>query len=248
MNDATEGQAVELQENATREAGAWARVALIAALPREVAALVKGVTPDAALRAQGVYRYELRHAVVVAAGMGAQRAVLAVEAALAVEGIVGLVSTGLVGGCVPAMVPGSIVEPTLVVDARTGERFRMDSPAQQERVLVTTETIASVAEKARLAASYGAAIVDMEAATVARLARAHGLPMRAIKAVSDAHDFELAGLGQFTGRQGSFRTGAFALHTALRPWTWTQAMTLGRNSNAALAALDRTLRELIGMG
>jgi adenosylhomocysteine nucleosidase len=225
-----------------------ARVAVIAALPREVAALVKDIAPDAALRAQGVYRYELRHAVVVAAGMGTQRAAVAVAAALEVPGIVGLVSTGLVGACAPGVVPGSVLEPTLVVDARTGERFRMESPAQQELVLVTTETIASVAEKARLAASYGAAVVDMEAATVARLARAHGLPMRAIKAVSDAHDFELAGMGRFTGKQGRFRTGAFALHTALRPWTWGQAITLGRHSNAALSALDGSLRALLGMG
>jgi nucleoside phosphorylase len=36
------------------------------------------------------------------------------------------------------------------------------------------DTIASVRQKEQLAARYGAMIVDMEAATVARLARAHG--------------------------------------------------------------------------
>jgi adenosylhomocysteine nucleosidase len=85
----------------------------------------------------------------------------------------------------------------------------------------------------------------MEAATVARLARAHRLRFRVIKAVSDDYDFELASLAKFEGKQGSFRTGAFALHTALRPATWSAAMTLGRNSAAALRALNAELEPLV---
>jgi adenosylhomocysteine nucleosidase len=83
---------------------------------------------------------------------------------------------------------------------------------------------------------------------VARLARAHGLGFRAIKAVSDAHDFELAGLGRFAGKHGSFRTGAFALHTGLRPWNWKEAIALGRGSAKALAALDVVLKRVVGGG
>jgi adenosylhomocysteine nucleosidase len=112
-------------------------------------------------------------------------------------------------------------------------------------VLVTTETIAGIREKTRLATSYDAALVDMEAATVARLARAHGLGFRAIKAISDAHDFEIAALARFAGKQGSFRTGAFALHTALRPHLWAKAAKLGRDSNRALAKLHATLSDTI---
>jgi adenosylhomocysteine nucleosidase len=85
----------------------------------------------------------------------------------------------------------------------------------------------------------------MEAATVARLAAMRGIPFRAVKAVSDAHDFELEGLSRFSSADGSFRTGAFALHTALRPGKWGKAMELGRGSSRALAGLTQALQVLI---
>ncbi len=131
-----------------------------------------------------------------------------------------------------------------MVDAQTGERFataRPDGP-----VLATAAAIASVTEKARLHSAYGAVAVDMEAATVGRLARAHGLAFRAVKGISDAHDFELASLDRFATKHGHFRTRAFALHTALRPHRWGKTMHLGRNSNRALAALTALLAVDLG--
>jgi adenosylhomocysteine nucleosidase len=86
--------------------------------------------------------------------------------------------------------------------------------------------------------------VDMEAATVARLAELHGIPFRAIKAVSDAHDFELTSLSRFATKTGHFRTGAFALHTALRPHRWHNTIQLGAGSQRALLALNKRLKEI----
>jgi adenosylhomocysteine nucleosidase len=159
-----------------------------------------------------------------------------------------LISTGLAGGCVAGVIAGSVIEANVVVDARTGERFTsVTQPSELGRnvMLATTETIASVHEKVRLAESYGAMLVDMEAATVARLARANELPFRAIKGVSDAHDFELASLARFGGKHGSFRTRAFAIHTAVRPWEWPKAIELGRGSSHALTALDQSLKSIL---
>ena len=51
-----------------------AKIAIIAALPREIAGLVRGVEADAALVKEGVWLYRVGDAVVVAAGMGAERA------------------------------------------------------------------------------------------------------------------------------------------------------------------------------
>ena len=99
------------------------RVAIIAALPREVAALVKGVTPDAELRRRGIFLYRMSEVVVVAAGMGAERAALAVGAALAAGEMTDLLSVGLAGSCHPALTPGAVAEATVVVDTMTGERF-----------------------------------------------------------------------------------------------------------------------------
>jgi adenosylhomocysteine nucleosidase len=223
-----------------------AKIAIIAALPREIAGLVGGTTADAALAKDGVWLYRVGSAVVVAAGMGAERAVVAVEAALSIGGVGMLISTGLAGGCVAGVEAGSVMEAGVVVDAGTGERFV--ASVGWGVTLVTAGEIASVAEKARLAESFGAAMVDMEAATVARLAGARGVGFRAIKGVSDGYGFELSSLGQFEGERGSFRTGAFAVYTAVRPWTWGKAIELGRGSAKALAQLETVLKGVLAEG
>ncbi len=219
------------------------RVAICAALPREVRGLVGRTAPEPLLLAQGIHLYRLPSAVVVTAGMGATRVALAFEAARALGPLDLVVSAGVAGACCAAFRPGATAEAALVIDARTGERFA--TAASGETVLVTTQAIAGVQEKARLAATYGAAMVDMEAATVARLAAAHGLAFRAVKGISDAHDFELASLARFAGTHGQFRTAAFALHTAIRPHAWRHAARLGRHSAQALEALHTRLRELL---
>jgi len=219
------------------------RIAIIAALPREIATLVRGAYADKSLLRRGVHLFNLERAVVVAAGMGAERASVAVGVALAAGPVETLISVGLAGACSGDLCAGEVAEASTVVEVKTGERYATGTATSF--TLATTDTIASVKEKARLAAAYGAAMVDMEAATVARLALAHGLRFRAIKGISDAHDFEMESLSRFAGKHGSFRTGAFALHTALRPATWSKAAKLGRDSNKALAALHDALRTII---
>lgn len=218
-------------------------IAIVAALPREIAALVRGIKPDAELTRRGIHLYRLPKAVVVAGGMGSSRVTLAVEAAAGSGPIDTLISVGLAGGCSAAALAGTVLEAGKVIDAQSGESYAGSGSA----VLVTSPTIAGVREKARLHATYGAAMVDMEAATVARLAEARGITFRAIKGISDGHDFEMASLSRFAGKHGSFRTGAFALHTAVRPHHWGKAMRLGKESQRALAALDGVLRELISI-
>jgi adenosylhomocysteine nucleosidase len=189
-----------------------------------------------------VFTYILPGAVVVCAGMGTVRATLAVQTALKLADVSMLLSVGLAGGCHPEVRVGSVVEAGTVVDTLSGERFTAASGGTA--TLATTHTIASVREKERLFASYGADVVDMEAATVARLAAMRGLPFRAIKAVSDGHDFELNSLARFASPHGHFRTRAFALHTALRPRQWRKTMQLGAASRRALAALTLVLKGL----
>ena len=235
------------------------KIAIIAALPREVLTLVWGTKSDPSLKRRRISRFVLPNAVIVAAGMGPDRVTLAVEAALDVADVNLIVSAGLAGSCDSRLHARLVAEATEVVDVRTGERYRTDAaeasvvdPSLGSRALfsesltlATGEAIASVREKARLRETYGAAMVDMEAATVGRLARARGLRFRAIKGISDGPDFELEGLSKFTGRHGEFLTASFALHTALRPWTWTKAMELGKGSNVALGGLAQKLRQVI---
>jgi adenosylhomocysteine nucleosidase len=206
--------------------------AIIAALPREVSALVKGWTRREL--AGRVVVYSNGDALVACAGMGAERAALAVEAAMAARPVTALISVGLAGACDPALRVGEIVRAGVVIDSGTGERF--DS-SEAGDVVVSAAAIASVGEKARLRASYRAAAVDMEAAMVARLARAHGLEFRAIKVISDEADFEVEGLSRFATADGQFREAAFAMYAALRPRMWGKVIALGRNSSKAVESL-----------
>lgn len=220
-----------------------ARIAIVAALPREVRELVGNAQPDPVFKQRKISLCRIDGAVVVVAGMGAARVTLALEAALASGPIAEVISTGLAGACKAELAAGDVAEAGVVVDAMTGERFR--AVEGNQTVLVTAGAIAGVREKARLATAYGASMVDMEAATLARLAQAHGLRFRAIKGISDAYDFELASLARFADARGQFRTAAFALHTALRPRQWSVAAKLGSDSNRALKALHVRLREVI---
>jgi adenosylhomocysteine nucleosidase len=212
-------------------------VGIIAALPREVNALVqcwkRRRCPG------GVVVYTDGCAVVACAGMGTARAELAVNAAMAAMPITHLLSVGLAGACDPGLRVGEIVRAGVVIDGETGETFEDE---RFKQVVVTTDAIAGVHEKERLLRIYGAAAVDMEAAAVARLAREHDLGFAAIKAISDAADFEVEGLSRFATADGQFREGAFALHAVLRPAMWGKVIALGRNSSKALGALTNALR------
>ena len=95
----------------------------------------------------------------------------------------------------------------------------------------------------------------MEAAAVARGAQSHGLQFKAVKAISDEHDFEMPPMERFIRHDGQFRTAAFAVFIAIRPWLWTKAARLARNSAKASDALcawlsqqDRDLEKLENSG
>jgi adenosylhomocysteine nucleosidase len=210
--------------------------AIIAALPREIKALVRGWQEH---RLPGkVTAYTNDFAIVACAGMGAESATLAVQAALSLKPVTSLLSVGLAGACDPQLHVGDIVRAGVVIDSRTGERF---SNLLFKQILITASTIAGSKEKQRLYASYQASAVDMEAATVARLAEAHHLSFRAIKAISDEAAFEMQELAQFATEDGQFREAAFAAHSVLRPQLWPKLFALAGNSKRALQALTTEL-------
>jgi adenosylhomocysteine nucleosidase len=210
--------------------------AIIAALPREVQQLVRGWQKHRL--ADQVVVYSNEHAVVAHAGMGSGRVAMAVQAAMAVKPVTALLSVGLAGGCDPSVRVGDIVRAGVVVDTQSGERF---GNSQSHPVLVSAPHIASVLEKQRLFASYSASAVDMEAATVARIAQGHNLSFRAIKFISDDANFEMQELGRFATQNGQFREMAFAAYSVVRPRLWSKLAQLAGNSKLALEALTTEL-------
>jgi adenosylhomocysteine nucleosidase len=213
----------------------------IAAIPREIAALVasRGWRADRTRLGRGIHLFEHQDAVVACAGMGAGRVSFAVEAALTLGPVQELISVGWAGACNPKVHVGDVLHPTIVIDARTSERFFLTEPDSYEtpEILVTVPYPASALEKERALITYYASAVDMEAATVARLAHAHGLPFCSIKAISDDADFELPDLGEFTTDGGQIREAAFGFHVALRPRMWGSVLTLAKGSRLAAERL-----------
>jgi adenosylhomocysteine nucleosidase len=210
--------------------------AIIAALPRELKQLVRGWQEHKLTNKTIVYTNDF--AVAACAGMGPERAALAVQAAMASRPVTALLSVGLGGACDPALRIGDIVRAGVVVDTQSGERY--DSPGFKQ-VLVTVPAISGVKEKRRLYDSYHAAAVDMEAATVARMARAYNLDFRAIKAISDEASFELEELKRFATHDGQFREAAFAGYSMVRPRLWPTLVQLAGNSRRAIEALTNEL-------
>jgi adenosylhomocysteine nucleosidase len=97
-------------------------------------------------------------------------------------------------------------------------------------------------EKERLGISYYAVAVDMEAAAVARIARAHDIPFRAIKAISDESRFEIPDMDHFATPDGQFREAAFGLHVALHPSLWSPVRNMAKSAKLAAERLQLEIR------
>ena len=217
------------------------RPVFVAALRREVAAVVKGAGwhADHSNHARNIHVYVHEDAIVACAGMGAHRVSLAIEAALTLGAAAELISVGFAGACDLRFHVGDIVHPSILIDARTGERFFLTDPSTTEaaEIVVTVAAPAGAVAKHRLGISYSASAVDMEAATVARIAQAHGLPFSAIKAISDEADFELPDMQQFSTPDGQFQEAEFGLFIAFRPWLWKFVLTMAKGSRLAAERL-----------
>ncbi len=153
-------------------------------------------------------------------------------------------SIGWAGALTPDLLPGSAHNAAGVIDANTGERFRCEAGAG-DRWLVTSPRVASQAEKLRLAETYGAGLVDMEAAAIARLAAMRGIPFYCIKGVSDGHADRLPDFNRFLSPQGRFQWARFVFFAILRPWHWPALIRMGENSRKASYAMRESLLKIL---
>lgn len=211
------------------------RIAVVAALEREVHPLVKGWRVSDREYAERRFRFfENEDVVLVCGGMGAEAARRAAEAVISLYSPVVIYSAGFAGALDPELKVGHVVQPARVVNVGDGSSVRMGTG---EGVLVSFGAVASPAQKAKLRNSFEAQAVDMEAASVARAAEARGVRFAAVKAISDEFDFTFPSLERFVDSDGRFLEGRFALFAALRPWLWPQVVRLALNSRRAAHAL-----------
>jgi len=221
------------------------RVAIIAAMPGELKPLVRGWPHS---RRGSIRFWALRNEeeewIAACAGAGrdaAMRAFAGIEDGGPIDLIL---SIGWAGALTSECAAGQAYNCAGVYDACTGERFNCDAGAGTEW-LVTSPRVADEAEKRRLASTYKAALVDMEAAGIARLATMRGLPFYCIKGVSDPLDAKLPDFNRFIDPNGQFRTPKFVLFALLRPWIWPSLIQMGENSRKASQSIAERLHELL---
>lgn len=217
------------------------KVAIVAALEREVVGLTQGWSRVAReYEGRGFVFFEGDEMVVVCGGIGQQAARRSAEAVIALYHPAIVQSVGFAGALDASLRVGDILTPSVVIDARDGSRVEIDG-RNRKGTLVSFMAVAGIDQKANLAQAYGAQAVDMEASAVAAAARAHSIPFDAAKVISDAHDFEMPAMANFIDPQGRFRTASFALFVTLRPWLWPRVAQLAINGRKAAKALAEHL-------
>lgn len=220
------------------------KVAIVAALEHEVSALVNTWTLRERHFSGRKFRFfENGQAVVVCGGIGSDAAKRATEAVIALYQPELILSAGYAGALVGELSVGDVIRPSRAIDA-DGETVAEISGTPRA-ILVSHSRIANTIQKAKLANSYGAVAVDMEASSVARAAQAAGTPFAVLKVISDEYEAKLPEMDRFVTTNGRFRTRAFALHVAVRPWLWLRVMQLAKNSARASTALVRELSRAV---
>ncbi len=220
-------------------------IVIIAAMPGELKPLVRSW---AALETrEGVDGWQHPSAPIMAfcGGMGAGPATRAFARARQVCEPVQLLSVGWAGALREELEPGAIIRASMVRDLNTGEMYPAEGTGG---LLLTSNRVAIREDKHRLAHTYdGAFAVDMEAATLARLALAHDLGFRAIKAISDTLDEDLPDMNPFVTTQGQFATARFIAHVATKPRYWSALAEFGKQAKLAAENLCAAIADEIGV-
>lgn len=221
------------------------RVAIIAAMSGELKPLVRGWPHSTRGNIHfWAKRTEEEEWIAACAGAGldaATRAFAGIEAGGPIDLVL---SIGWAGALTTECVAGEAYNVAGVIDARTGERFNCDA-GSGPYWLATNPRVADIPEKDRLASTYKAALVDMEAAAIARLAAMRGIPFYAIKGVSDPLEAKLPDFNRFIDAGGQFQTPKFVLFALLRPWVWPALVRIGENSRKASQSMAERLHELL---
>jgi adenosylhomocysteine nucleosidase len=216
-----------------------AQIGFIAALKQEVAPLIHGWKKREII-ADG-HRFSFFEnkdgemgTALICSGIGAEHARRATEALIQEVQPKKIISVGYAGALVSGLNVADIVEPRVVVNAADGSRT---DTGLGQGTLVSSTAVADRDEKGRLAVAYDAVAVDMEGASAALGAQAHGIEFAALKAISDPVDLAMPPVQKFVSASGQFRFVAFATHVMLRPWLWPRTIALARNSARASRAL-----------
>jgi adenosylhomocysteine nucleosidase len=221
------------------------KLAIIAADLVEIAPLVQGWkhTQQRAQR-QTVEIFENGDVVAGFAGMGPVPARIATDTIYKHCGgqVQAILSVGYAGALKPSLKVADLFEPKKIICAADDTEIINSSGSG---ILVSAGAVAGSDAKKMMAQKHQADAVDMEAYSVADVARIYGIPFRALKVISDEADFPMPPMGRFIDDLGRFHKTSFGLYAAMRPWIWANVSRLARNSSKATNALCERLQHEI---
>lgn len=210
------------------------RIAIIAALPGEIKQLVRGWQHEHRCGVD-IWQTQIGDSkwIAACAGMGKPAAAKAFAAIESSGNVDRVISIGWAGALHPEIESGKAYRAAGVIDLQTGERFPVPDADAADPWLLTSNCVAGHAHKARLAQEYGAGLVDMEAAAVARLAEMRGIPFDCFKGVSDGFSDRLPDFNRFIGQDGQLSMPRLLFFVLPRPWHWPALIRMGENSRKA---------------
>ncbi len=161
-----------------------------------------------------------RDVIAIANGVGADRAVAAIQAAQTIAThFSGIVSIGTCGALDPSLAIGNIIVATSVTDGQTTwPVLDPHGPPAHSGLAHSSPHIARLIEEKRKLRRSGAIIVEMEAAGVARAARELDVPFYCIRAVSDLADESFViDFESFLMSDGRFNVPSLVIHAMAHP-------------------------------
>jgi nucleoside phosphorylase len=179
----------------TRKDPQSARLAMIAAFRWEVAALLRRQRNVSRL-GDGRFRFLLQGEPVVLAiaGAGAVNAYRAACELIHDFSAAGVVSIGFAGGLRETLRAGELLVAEEVIEQSSGEHYPCRTQllpldgAMHGPLLSAAAVVNSAETKRALAARWNALAVDLESSGVARASKEMGVPLGAIKSITDASD------------------------------------------------------------
>ena len=244
------------------------KIAVITAMSEEFRAVAACFTAGGvtAAGAPETVRYQVgaHQFVVVESGVGFDNAARAVEKLIHDERPDLLISTGFCGGVAPELQTGDVVVAKKIIVAGEGgfeeipaglspvglNFVALEAADGKRTVGGTFVSTAAITSKALLAAMlpdcYPTPVVEMESGAIAIIAAEQGIPLLAIRAVSDAADEELGfSLDEFCDADMRRILPYKVLLTVLRkPRIIPQLVRLSRSSRRAAENLTAALSRL----
>jgi len=246
-------------------------IGVVAAMPQEIAPLLRRFAGYRKERAAGcnLYRFEVAGVPValMESGMGPRHAAEATAALIERAAPSLLLNFGFAGAVLPGTAVGDLVLAERVLYLQEG---RLSEPAQPDAELCrrvagalagapvtlhrgTFVTAAVITQKNALAGLLGThtghPVLEMETAALLRVAAGAGIPVVALRGVSDAADEELGfSLEEFCDAQLRIKVSRVLRTVAAKPWIIPQLIRLSGNSKRAgknlALGVELALREL----